>query len=101
MRQWIAELQEINTAVDLGANDGEFSWLLAEKNIQTIATDFDHNPVNDLYKRIKKEALTLKKYAVQTSYFFIRKIILPESEIGCFFRTEKCFSKARRKFFSL
>jgi hypothetical protein len=53
---WIKELPEIRTAVDLGANEGEFSHLLAKKNIRVIATDFEHTPINNLYKRIIKES---------------------------------------------
>ena len=50
---WLNEMPGIKSAVDLGANEGEFSYLLAGRNIQIIATDLDHNPVNVLYKRIR------------------------------------------------
>ena len=43
----------IKTASDLGANDGVFSRLLAEKGIQVIATDFDPYCINNLYTSIK------------------------------------------------
>ncbi len=52
---WINNLQDVTFAVDLGANEGEFSRLLAEKNISTIATDFDPYCINRLYKRIKEQ----------------------------------------------
>jgi len=52
---WLAELQGIGSAVDLGANDGEFSFLLSQKNIQTISCDFDHTAINNLYKKIISE----------------------------------------------
>jgi hypothetical protein len=52
---WLSEPGEIHTAVDLGANEGSFSFLLAAKNIQTIAADSDHSSINKLYQKIKKE----------------------------------------------
>lgn len=53
--QWINELPPIKTAVDLGANEGEFSFLLSKRNIDTIATDLDHASINNLYSKIKAE----------------------------------------------
>lgn len=49
-------LENINakTALDLGANDGHFSKLLAERKIQVIATDADSRCINTLYKEVKK-----------------------------------------------
>lgn len=41
------------TAIDAGANEGEFSLLLAENGITTISADFDHYSVNRFYKKIK------------------------------------------------
>lgn len=55
--QWIDQLQNISTAADLGGNTGEFSKLLAEKNIQTITTDFDPYCINHLYQEIKTNRL--------------------------------------------
>jgi len=52
---WLRELGGIATALDLGANEGKFSHQLARENIRVIATDFDHNAINNLYKKIKKE----------------------------------------------
>ncbi|HEV8287322.1 MAG TPA: class I SAM-dependent methyltransferase [Chitinophagaceae bacterium] len=52
---WITELQETKTAVDLGANEGVFSYLLAHKNISVIATDFDHAAIHKLYNKIIAE----------------------------------------------
>lgn len=54
IREWIAGLKNINNAADLGANDGAFSRLLAEKNIFTVATDFDPYCINNLYLEIRK-----------------------------------------------
>jgi hypothetical protein len=53
IEKWMEQLQNISTATDLGANEGEFSKLLAKKNIQTTATDFDHLAINKLYTHIK------------------------------------------------
>lgn len=50
---WLNELKDIRTAADLGANEGEFSKLLSEKNIYTIAADLDPYCVNNLYTKIK------------------------------------------------
>ena len=47
-------MPDIKTAADLGANDGVFSKILAEKNVSTIATDFDPLCINHLYNDIKK-----------------------------------------------
>ncbi|MES1198011.1 MAG: hypothetical protein ABUL41_01915, partial [Chitinophagaceae bacterium] len=52
---WIKELPGIKTAADLGANEGEFSKLLASKNIEIIAADFDSYCINKLYNEIKKK----------------------------------------------
>ena len=51
---WVNTLPEIRSAVDLGANEGEFSLLLAKKNIKVISTDFEHALINNLYRHIKK-----------------------------------------------
>jgi hypothetical protein len=55
--QWLNETSNIKTAADLGANEGEFSKLLADKGIDTIAADFDHLVISRLYKKIKKGEL--------------------------------------------
>jgi hypothetical protein len=52
---WVTEMTGIKTAVDLGSNEGEFSYLLAKKNIRVVATDLDHTSINNLYNRIVKE----------------------------------------------
>lgn len=51
--RWLDRMPGIKTASDLGANDGEFSCLLAQKSIQTIAVDFDPYCINNLYHKIK------------------------------------------------
>lgn len=50
---WVNEMSDIKTAIDLGANKGEFSKLLSEKSINTIAADFDPYCINELYRQIK------------------------------------------------
>jgi hypothetical protein len=55
--QWLDELKEAGSAVDLGANDGEFSFLLSQRNIQTISCDLDHTAINNLYKKITTEKI--------------------------------------------
>jgi hypothetical protein len=51
---WLNKLPEIRTAIDLGANEGEFSIFLAKRNIKIISTDFEHVPINILYKKVKE-----------------------------------------------
>jgi len=53
--KWIDEMPGISKAADLGANEGEFSRLLAEKNVSTIAADFDPYCINRLYNKIKDD----------------------------------------------
>ena len=57
IQKWVDQLQNMSAAADLGANTGEFSKLLAEKNIRTITTDFDAYCINHLYNEIKKNRL--------------------------------------------
>ena len=52
--EWINEIPA-KTALDLGANAGEFSFLSSAKNIFTIAADHDHGAINKLYQEIKKQ----------------------------------------------
>jgi hypothetical protein len=54
VRQWLNEIN-FGSAIDLGANTGEFSYLLAEKNIPVVAIDFDHSAINRLFIRVKKD----------------------------------------------
>lgn len=42
-----------NKIVDLGANEGKFSILAAEKNFDVIAIDNDEQSINKLYKKIR------------------------------------------------
>ncbi len=45
---------DYSSVLDLGANEGEFS-LLCKNDAMVIATDFDSDCINKLYKRIKDE----------------------------------------------
>ena len=56
IQQWVEKMNEIKTAVDLGANEGEYSKLLSTKNIDVIAADADAYCINQLYIEIKKNA---------------------------------------------
>jgi ribosomal protein L11 methylase PrmA len=49
---------KINTAIDLGANNGYFSKLLASHNISTVASDIDPNCINQLYQANKQKNIT-------------------------------------------
>lgn len=53
---WISTIPA-KTAIDLGANDGTFSEILALQNIFTISLDSDWVAVNNLYNRIKNNNL--------------------------------------------
>jgi hypothetical protein len=53
--EWISELPGMHTALDLGANEGSFSFLLAAKEMRTIAADSDHSSINKLYQKIKND----------------------------------------------
>jgi 2-polyprenyl-3-methyl-5-hydroxy-6-metoxy-1,4-benzoquinol methylase len=54
---WMQQLQ-VSSCLDAGANEGTFSLLAASTGRQTIAADFDHYSINNLYKRVKKDGLT-------------------------------------------
>lgn len=45
------------SAIDAGANEGEFSLLAARQNIYTISCDLDHYSVNNLYSKIKEQRI--------------------------------------------
>lgn len=52
--EWIEKLV-VKSALDAGANEGEFSLLLATKGIRTISADFDHFSINNLYKKTRQQ----------------------------------------------
>lgn len=53
----LCEPLSVHTVLDLGANDGYFSRILAGKGIQVIATDVDGQCINRLYGEVKKNNL--------------------------------------------
>ena len=52
--EWLNKIDSVRVAVDLGANEGEFSKLLAQRNIPTLAADLDPYCINTLYKAIRQ-----------------------------------------------
>jgi hypothetical protein len=55
INEWFQTLTGVKTAVDLGANEGMFSYLLSQKNIPVIAVDLDHTALTNLYQKIKRQ----------------------------------------------
>jgi ribosomal protein L11 methylase PrmA len=55
IENWLEQMKDIVSAVDLGANEGAFSSLLARKNINTIACDLDPFCIDRLYQTLKSE----------------------------------------------
>jgi hypothetical protein len=53
---WLDQMENVENALDLGANEGEFSALLSDRNIQTLAVDFDPYCINRLYRKIRSGA---------------------------------------------
>jgi hypothetical protein len=51
VRKWMLDISPLNYAADLGANKGEYSKLLADRNIHTIAADADAYCVNSIYRQ--------------------------------------------------
>lgn len=51
--EWVDGLSDVKLVADLGANEGEFSQLIASKNIKIIVADFDAACINKLYNQIK------------------------------------------------
>ncbi|HMU46388.1 MAG TPA: hypothetical protein PKC72_08480 [Chitinophagaceae bacterium] len=49
IRNWLNELPILQTGVDFGSNNGEFTLLLVEKNITSVAMDIDPVAINKLY----------------------------------------------------
>jgi hypothetical protein len=48
---------DYTTAIDLGANEGEFSQLIAKPGKTIISADFDHYSVNQLYQYTKQKKI--------------------------------------------
>ncbi len=49
------ELISFKKVIDLGANDGYFTWLLKDSVNNIVAVDFDSNCVNELYNKVRHE----------------------------------------------
>ena len=52
----IKQCKGIETAIELGANQGYFSYLLSENHVakKIIVTDYDYNAVDQMYEQFKK-----------------------------------------------
>jgi 2-polyprenyl-3-methyl-5-hydroxy-6-metoxy-1,4-benzoquinol methylase len=57
INKWLDNLPEVKKAIDLGANTGEFSKLLANKDMEVISADTDAVCINSLYRDIKKSGV--------------------------------------------
>jgi hypothetical protein len=57
IREWLKELPGVKTVIDLGANEGEFSFL-PDENIAVVSSDFDHEAINKLYHKIVNDKRT-------------------------------------------
>lgn len=55
---WINATSDIDTMIEVGANQGYFSYLVATRTEikKIIATDYDKNAVDIMYRRIKEES---------------------------------------------
>lgn len=53
VREWIGLLSGNLSCIDFGANEGEFSCIASEANLETVAVDFDPLCVNRLYQASK------------------------------------------------
>lgn len=49
---WIRQVNK-SSAIDLGANEGAFSLLLAEEKMRVISADQDHYAINKLYRQVR------------------------------------------------
>jgi len=54
VKDWIAQLKDISTAADLGANDGVFSRIAAQQGLTVLAADGDPYCVNTMYLDLKR-----------------------------------------------
>ena len=52
--EWTKEMQGLKLVADIGGNDGEFSRIIAYRQILTITADADHNAINNLYRATKE-----------------------------------------------
>ena len=68
IESWISQLNGLKTAVDFGANDGYFSSILADRNIQTIAADADPEAINRCYQQNKYRQKDLHPLIIDFTY---------------------------------
>ena len=54
---WLTQLKP-RAVLDAGANNGEFSELSANQSNYVISADFDHESINNLYKKIREKNIT-------------------------------------------
>jgi ribosomal protein L11 methylase PrmA len=52
IESWLSH-HNFKTAIDIGANEGIFSFILSNKAIETVSADFDHYSVNRLLSEVK------------------------------------------------
>jgi hypothetical protein len=52
-KAWLEESPSLVSVLDLGANEGAFSQLTAQRGMRTIATDADPSCINNLYLKIR------------------------------------------------
>ncbi|HUR65655.1 MAG TPA: hypothetical protein VMZ03_04835 [Chitinophagaceae bacterium] len=64
---WLNDMKNISTAADLGANDGEFSRIIAGKDIAVIAADFDPYCINNLYNSLKSTRENIQPLIIDLS----------------------------------
>ena len=53
IREWLPLFFDVQTAIDLGANEGEFSKILSGQKIYTIAADADPWCIEKLYRSLR------------------------------------------------
>ncbi len=59
IESWLKQLPSVRSAMDAGANTGEFSKILASHQIQTISTDQDPYCIEALYRKLKPDQQAL------------------------------------------
>jgi hypothetical protein len=57
VKKWLAQIP-LESLLDAGANEGEFSNLVLDETNYIISADFDHCAVNKLYNKTKQKGIT-------------------------------------------
>lgn len=65
--EMVDKLPDLHSGADIGGNEGVFSLVLAQKNIPTITTDFDHTSINKLYLKLKKNNTKILPLVIDVS----------------------------------